>query len=147
MGATIVAIFLFALALFCVALRMPNPEERVQIVPGASDHPETAARSLDAELAETKAAIEALRIELAEATRTITIAAERERLLRAELQALYANQQTAPQGTSTKDAERFHKLKALIAQECHPDHAASGSVDAAIKGAVFAALWSKVEAI
>ena len=51
-------------------------------------------------------------------------------------------------GTGGTDAAgQFRRLRALLVKELHPDHAAAGSVDGAIRAEVFKVLWPKIEAI
>jgi hypothetical protein len=60
----------------------------------------------------------------------------------AELQNLQASR---PSGGANDD--RFRRLRALILKELHPDHAAPGSVDRALRGEVFKSIWPKLEEI
>ena len=45
------------------------------------------------------------------------------------------------------DVSQFHRLRALIIKELHPDHAPPGSVDRALRAEVFKAMWPRIEAI
>ena len=64
------------------------------------------------------------------------------RLAAAELQSLQA-----PRPSGGENDDRFHRLRALILSELHPDHAPPGSVDRALRGEVFKAFWPKMEEI
>jgi hypothetical protein len=43
--------------------------------------------------------------------------------------------------------QRYRRLRALILRELHPDHAPAGTIDWALRGELFKAIWPKVEEI
>jgi Tfp pilus assembly protein FimV len=92
------------------------------------------------QLAEKDRQIELARAAMEKAAATI-------QQLQAQLTALQAQVVAKPAAANQPVDFRFRKLRALILQELHPDHAPAGSAERALKQEVFKSLWPKIEAI
>lgn len=154
----VVVLLVIAAAVFACALADLWRKPAVAASPAArAPTPAETIAALQGQLADRDQTIVTLRAGAATAAAEAAAMAGRLRGLEgtvaaqaARIQALQAASQgahEAPSGGTGDAAGQFRRLRALLVKELHPDHAAAGSVDGAIRAEVFKALWPKIEAI